>query len=65
MDKEQLLRLPAVLQQVQVGKSTWWAWCKQGYAPKPVKLGKRVSCWKASEIQAFIEQIAQGGANNA
>lgn len=54
--EERFLRLKQVLQRVPVSKSTWWAWCASGKAPKPVKLGERVTVWKESAIMAFIEK---------
>lgn len=51
------LRLPEVLTFIPVSRSTWWAWCRSGKAPKPVKLSERVTAWKAADIRAMIEQI--------
>jgi len=50
-----LMRLPAVLNAVGVGKSTWWRWVAEGYAPKPTHLGKRTTCWRSNDIQRFID----------
>lgn len=52
------LRLPQVLQLIPVGKSTWWQWVKDGRAPKPVKLGKQTTCWKAEDIHALIAKLS-------
>jgi len=54
---DRLLRLPAVLAPagpIPVGKSTWWAGVKSGRFPKPVKLGPRITAWRAEEIQALV-----------
>jgi len=32
-----------------VSKSTWWAGVKSGRFPKPVKLGPRITAWRAEE----------------
>jgi predicted DNA-binding transcriptional regulator AlpA len=53
-----LLRLPQVLALIPVSKSTWWAGCKSGRFPKPVKLGPRTTAWRAVEIAALLERIA-------
>lgn len=53
------MRLPTVLKVIPVGKSTWWAGVKSGRFPKPVKLGKRASAWRADEIQALIQLLNQ------
>lgn len=49
------LRLPQVLALIPVSRSGWWAGVKDGRYPKPLKLSPRVTVWKASEIQAFID----------
>lgn len=49
------LRLPHVLELIPVGRSTWWLWVQKQKAPRPVKLGPGVTCWKTSDILAFIE----------
>jgi len=51
---EGLLRLPQVLQRIPVSASTWWAGCRDGRFPKPLHLSKRVTVWKASDIQRLI-----------
>jgi prophage regulatory protein len=38
-----------------VSKSTWWLGVKQGRYPKPMKLGPRVTVWKAEDIWSLIE----------
>ena len=42
-----LLRLPQVLALIPVSRSAWWAGCKSGRYPKPVKLGPRTKAWRA------------------
>lgn len=53
-----LLRLSAILAPngpIPVGRSTWWAGVKTGRFPKPIKLGERVTAWRAEDIRALIE----------
>ena len=50
-----LLRLPQVLKIVPVSKSTWWAGVRTGKFPHPIKLGPRTTCWRQSDIVAFIQ----------
>lgn len=52
--------IPPIPPLIPVGKSTWWNWVKEGRAPKPVKLGPRITAWRAEDIQAFILQLAAG-----
>ena len=40
---------------IPVPKSTWWAGVKDGRFPQPMKLGKRVTVWRAEDIRALIE----------
>ncbi len=59
-DGDRLIRLPEVQKLIPVGKSTWWDGVKSGRFPKPIKLGRRITCWRLTDILALIE-----GANNA
>lgn len=43
--------IPAV---IPISKSSWWAGCKSGRYPAPVKLGPRTTAWKVSDIRALI-----------
>lgn len=52
---ERLLRLPACLQMVQIGRTAWLDMVKQGQAPRSVRIG-RATFWVASEVQAFIAE---------
>lgn len=44
---------------VPVSASSWWAGVKQGIYPQPIRLGKRITAWRASDIQALIERGVQ------
>lgn len=40
---------------VPVSKSTWWAGVASGRYPQPVRsLGKRITAWRAADIEALI-----------
>ena len=45
---------PPIKPMVSVSKSTWWAGVKSGKFPNEIKLGSKMTCWRASEILAFI-----------
>ncbi|WP_369384952.1 helix-turn-helix transcriptional regulator [Methylobacillus glycogenes] len=49
------LRLHQVLEYYPVSRSTWWAGVKSGRYPQSVKLGPRMTAWKAEDIRALIE----------
>jgi prophage regulatory protein len=58
------LRLSSIIKPhgpIPVGKSTWWAGVKDGRFPKPVKLGPRITVWRAEDIRSLV---ANGAANN-
>jgi len=41
---------------IPVSKSTWWAGVKDGRFPKPLKLGSRVTVWRAEDIRNLITE---------
>lgn len=50
-----LKQILAPIGPIPVSKSTWWAGVKDGRFPKPLKLGERVTVWRAEDILALIE----------
>ena len=51
-----LVRLKSILAPdgpIPVSKSTWWQGIKDGRFPKPMKLGKGTTVWRAEEIRAL------------
>ncbi|TAX99818.1 AlpA family phage regulatory protein [Rhizobium leguminosarum] len=57
-----LLRLPDVLRQIPVSRSTIYAKIKAGAWPAPVRLSKRVVAWKSSDIRDLLERFEKGDA---
>ncbi len=53
---EILLRLPQILELLPIGRSTWWAWVKNGKAPAPIKFSAGVTCWRKSDVLAMIQR---------
>jgi prophage regulatory protein len=49
--------IPAI---IPVAYSTWWAGCKIGKYPKPIKLSAGVTVWRAEEIHKLIAEIVSG-----
>ena len=43
---------------IPVSKSTWWSGVKTGRFPQPVKLGPRITAWRAADIRALIDPEA-------
>lgn len=53
------LRLSSILAPrgpIPVSKSTWWAGVKSGRFPQPVKLGPRITVWRAEDIRSLIDR---------
>jgi len=48
-----LLRIKQVLKFIPVSRSSWWQGVKEGRFPQPIKLSERITCWRASDIQAL------------
>lgn len=48
---------PPIPALIPVSKSTWWLWVARGFAPQPKRIG-RITMWQASEVEAFIQQLA-------
>ena len=40
---------------IPVSKSTWWAGIKDGRFPQPLKLGARITVWRAEEIWTLVK----------
>jgi predicted DNA-binding transcriptional regulator AlpA len=45
---------------IPVSRSTWWAGVKSGRFPRPVKLGPRITAWRADDIRQLIEGAHHG-----
>ena len=50
------LREKQVRKLIPVAHSTLWAWVRAGKFPAPLKLSDRITVWRNSDVQAFIEQ---------
>ena len=48
------LRIAHVLRFIPVSRSTWWAGVRKGRYPQPVKLGPRITAWRAEDIRELI-----------
>lgn len=54
-----IVRLSAILAPngpIPVSKSTWWLGVKTGRFPRPIKLGPRITAWRAEDILALIDR---------
>jgi len=46
--------IPAI---VPVSRSTWWAGVASGRFPAPVRLGSKLTFWRAADIRALLEKL--------
>ena len=53
------MRLKQILEIIPFGKTTIWHKVKTGEFPKPVKLSERVTAWRASDIEDYIEKFSK------
>lgn len=61
---EGFARLPMVLANIPISKSSWWSGVKSGRYPQPVKLGPRTTAWRVEDIRKLIAN-AGTAANDA
>lgn len=52
-----LWRLPKVLEHVPVSRSHWYANVAAGVYPRGIKLSKRCTAWRASDIINLIQSL--------
>ena len=55
---------PSIPPLIPVSKSSWWAGCKSGRFPAPLKLGPRTTCWRVEDIRALIDGTYQPEAHS-
>jgi len=51
-----LLRLKAVLDLLQISKSTFYQGISEGRFPPSVRLGRRISRWRAADVFRLVEK---------
>lgn len=56
-----VIRLPAVVAQVALGRSTIYSLIKQNAFPSPVKLSQRAVGWRQCDIDDWLESRATTG----
>lgn len=48
------VRIKTILRVFPVSRSTWWEGVRKKRYPQPVKLGPRITAWKAEDIHALL-----------
>jgi prophage regulatory protein len=56
--EEGLIRLKAVLEILQISKSTFYAGIKEKRYPRPLHISPRTSAWRRTDILGLIEKEA-------
>ena len=54
---ERLIRLPELLRTIGVSRATAYRYMDDGRLPKPIKLSRRCSAWKASAINDWLARL--------
>lgn len=52
-----LFRINDVIVKTGMAKSTIWAWVQNNRFPKPLKISNRITVWKESDIDEWIEKV--------
>lgn len=64
MRNDRMLRLPQAREKLGLATSTYWKGVKEGTIPMRVSLGPRISAWRESELQAWIDAKTYASRNN-
>jgi prophage regulatory protein len=56
MSSENFMRISDVMQRTRLARSTVWLWVKQGKLPAPIKLSERVTVWRESTLNAWMNE---------
>jgi len=58
LPEDGLLKAKDVLQYIRVGKSTWFKWVSEGFAPPAIKIGCN-TFWRCRDLRVFIDKAAK------
>ena len=65
-ETETLLKLPDVLKQIPVSRSTWLLGVNAGIYPRPIQIGPRAVAWRQSDLETLKrEGISKPAAGDA
>lgn len=56
MALENFLRINGVMERTKLARSTIWLWVKQGKLPAPIKLSERVTVWRESDLNDWMNE---------
>lgn len=64
LTNDRMMRLPQAREKLGLAASTYWKGVKEGTIPTQVSLGPRISAWRESELQAWIDAKTYASRNN-
>lgn len=53
-NQHKVLRLPAVIDRVGLGRASIYAYMERGDFPRPIKIGDRAVAWRESDVNAWL-----------
>ncbi|HRE45318.1 MAG TPA: AlpA family phage regulatory protein [Terricaulis sp.] len=56
-----LMRLPQVMREVALCRSSIYAAMSEGRFPAPVRIGRRAVAWRAEDIEAWKAKLVKAG----
>lgn len=56
-EPEGFMRLPEVLRIIPVSKTAWWEGIREGRYPAGVKLSRRTTAWRTSDIRKLCDEL--------
>jgi prophage regulatory protein len=59
--KSMLLRLPQVMREVALCRSSIYAAISEGRFPPPLRISRRAVAWRAEDIEAWKAKLVLGG----
>ena len=54
----QFYRVRDLQDKLRISKATVWSWVKLNTFPSPIKLGKGITVWRKSDIDAWVKSKA-------
>jgi prophage regulatory protein len=57
--QKRLYRVTELSNMLSIGKSTIWAWVKEGRFPKPIQISSRMTVWTEDDLQCWLNEKDQ------
>lgn len=56
-----LVRIKTILSVLPMSRSTWWNGVRDGRYPAPIKLGPKITAWRADDVNAVLKRSTSRG----